>query len=321
MNNQLKIIFRYSYYFKSLFAKLKRHLRLYGLSTTLRLIFYIHYYLFKQLIFKAKKSKVKVNGYEILVNPEDKGISTELLMFKTHEPLTTKVISQNLKRGMTCLDIGSNIGYYVLLERKIVGKKGKIIAIEASPSNFGFLKKNIKSFKSDNIKSYNFAVSDKNCKVDFLVDEHSNLSRVVDKNSRISSKNRIIKVPAQTIDKFLAEKKLGKIDFVRMDVEGHGPQVLRGMRQTIKKFKPYLNIEMHRGYLGYQKTKKFLKQLKKDGYELQSYIPRIFDFPTMGSDRDIQNKSLDNLLEKLEKDLLPETFHLFLVHPHRGLKK
>ena len=91
-----------------------------------------------------QSSVVQVNGYKLSVIPNDTGISSELLMFKTHEPLTTKLISKKLTSGMICLDIGSNIGYYALLEHKLVGKEGKVIAIEPSPLNFQYLQKNIK---------------------------------------------------------------------------------------------------------------------------------------------------------------------------------
>jgi hypothetical protein len=73
----------------------------------------------------------------MLLIPNDKGISSELLLFRTHEPLSTKILKKLLEH-MTCIDIGSNIGYYALLERKIVGEKGKV--------NQSFLLKFIKVF-------------------------------------------------------------------------------------------------------------------------------------------------------------------------------
>ena len=95
-------------------------------------------------------------------------------MFKTHEPLTTKLLSKELKKGMTCLDVGGNIGYYTLLESNIVGNDGKVIAIEPSPPNFKHLKKNLSIQDAKNVDAYNFAAGDVDGEVNFLVYRESN---------------------------------------------------------------------------------------------------------------------------------------------------
>ena len=60
-----------------------------------------------------------MNGYRMLLLPHDKGISKELKIFRIHEPLATKILKMELREGMTVVDIGSNIGYYVILESKL----------------------------------------------------------------------------------------------------------------------------------------------------------------------------------------------------------
>ena len=49
---------------------------------------------------------------------------------------------------MNILDIGANIGYYVLIQRNLVGKNAKITAIEPIPENVNILRKNLKLNKS-----------------------------------------------------------------------------------------------------------------------------------------------------------------------------
>ena len=88
-----------------------------------------------------KENHVVVNGSKLFLVPNDKGISRELLIFKVHEPIHTMLIKKEIKQGMTCLDVGSNIGYYASLESKLVGEEGKVICIEPSPINFRYLQK------------------------------------------------------------------------------------------------------------------------------------------------------------------------------------
>ena len=85
------------------------------------------------------------------------------------------------------------------------------------------------------------------------------------------------KLPVKTIDSFLDEIKLDKIDFLRMDVEGYEYNIFQGMKKYYNKSKPIIQIEVHKSIMGIETTKKWLNELKHEGYELKSYIPRELD--------------------------------------------
>ena len=53
-----------------------------------------------------------------------------------------------------------------------------------------------------------------------------------------------IQVEAIRIDDFVTDQKLERVDLVKLDVEGVEEIALRGMQQTILKFKPTLFIEV-----------------------------------------------------------------------------
>ena len=100
------------------------------------LIFYLYDSIKKRNLDLTQGKIIKVNNYKIKTIPNDKGISSELLIYGNHEPLTTQIILEELSEGMNCIDIGSNIGYYALLESMKIGKSGMVWAIEPSPKNF-----------------------------------------------------------------------------------------------------------------------------------------------------------------------------------------
>jgi len=55
-------------------------------------------------------------------------------------------------------------------------------------------------------------------------------------------------VKVTTVDKFVEANKLPRVDFIKMDVEGHELKVLAGAKETIKTFKPSLALcAYHRG--------------------------------------------------------------------------
>jgi len=291
----------------------KRYQKYYGISKAVRALLHYGYVATKKIGTKNSENLiVNVNGYKLAVIPGDSGISSELMMFKTHEPLTTKLISRELKKGMTCLDVGGNIGYYPLLESNIVGEKGKVIVIEPSPQNFKHLKKNLGIQNIKNVDAYNFAAGDKNGEVNFLVYKESNGSFTIPDGEETDIPGDIIKVQAKTIDTFLEELSINHVDFVRMDVEGYESHILQGMTNTIKKLKPMFQIEVHASLLGNEATRKFLNDFKKYGYEAKYYIPRDLDLPIIGTMNDIKYHTIDTLLEMLENKTLSHFFNLCL---------
>ena len=290
-----------------------RYRKYYGTSKALRaLLHYAYVATKKRRTTKPNDYVVNINGYKLAVIPGDLGISSELLMFKTHEPLTTKLLSKELKKGMICLDIGSNIGYYALLESKIVGADGKVIAIEPSPQNFQHLKKNLEIQNAKNVDAYNFAAGDKNGDVNFLVYRESNGSFTIPDGEETDIPGDIIKVTAKTMDSFLEELNINHVDFVRMDVEGYESHIIQGMINIIKKSKPMFQIEVHASILGKEGTKKFFKEFQKYGYEAKYYIPRDIDLPIIGTMNDVKYHKIDTLLEMLENDTLSHFFNVCL---------
>ena len=121
--------------------------------------FYSYYYT-KQKLKTAKKNGnfiVNTNNCKLSVIPDDKGISSELLVFGCHERDTTDFVSKYLEEDMVCLDIGANIGYYSTLYSKIIGHNGKVISVEPSPLNYEYLNKNLKMQNMQNFIIFNCA--------------------------------------------------------------------------------------------------------------------------------------------------------------------
>jgi hypothetical protein len=64
------------------------------------------------------------------------------------------------KAGWTVVDAGAHVGWYTLIASKMVGPKGKVIAIEPEPRNFSLLCKNIHDNKLKNAIPLMVALSD-----------------------------------------------------------------------------------------------------------------------------------------------------------------
>ena len=295
--------------------RIQKLLRYYGFSNTVKMIFYRYLGIIKSHFINIEKSRIiTVNGYKLATMPNDKGISSELVMYGIHEPLTTALISSEVKDGMTCLDIGSNIGYFAFLENKLAGKKGSVIAIEPSPLIFEILKNNVKLQINSNIEIFSFACGNENGEVNFCTSNSSNLSRI--ENLEISHNDKTInvsKIEMKTIDSFLKNKEFDRLDFVRFDTEGFEFKIYQGMRETIKKYKPMLCFEFHKTFLGLEKTLEFLKILQNDGYEIKYYVAggNSARFSDM---KYVKKISINELTDKIKNDMVPGGFQVFLTN-------
>ena len=128
----------------------------FNLSILLRAIDWsINKYLLRRKTFKRKLQDVEM--HLDLVTP---GISKVLAIYKTREDDMVQIIKEVLKPGMTVIDCGSNIGFYPLLESRILNGKGVIYAVEPDIRNYRILEKNACIQPSyTEIKTFNIALS------------------------------------------------------------------------------------------------------------------------------------------------------------------
>lgn len=288
----------------------------YGFSIALRVFRHYVYRTIKNYTIDRNESMITVNGNMMEIIPNDPGISTELSIFKSHEPINTQIISRILKKGMICLDIGGNIGYYVLLERKFVGSEGKIIVFEPLLRNYQYLKKNIQLQNVQNIHAYNFACGDEEGEATFFVNKKSNGCKVIAEGVTPpdSSLGTLTKVPIKILDSFIDELKLNKVDFIRMDSEGYELHIFKGLKRTLEKFRPIISIELHKRQLGIDGTREFFQLMKNLDYNVESYIPRDLDIPVIGSMHYVQKPTLDELIEMNETGKIGSYLMLNLVN-------
>ena len=293
----------------------------FGLVRALKYSFFKYYFRYRLSKTDFDKQRViKTNGYKLALVPNDLGISAELAIFKKHEPIHTQLISQEIKPGMICIDLGANIGYYAMLEGKLVGKKGKVICIEPSPTNFSYLKKNIELQQNSNFEAFNFAIGDRDGAVKFLVSNKTNLSRVVSEfHHQYDDQTSTIEVPMKKLDSFLRENPQPKIDLIRMDIEGFEYEASFGMVETLKKFKPILIIEVHTNELSLERSKEFLDNLRKLGYNIKYYFPKFWDFNIISSMKDVKKISIEDLIKNIDAEK-GGAFTLFLSADKENIK-
>ncbi len=177
-----------------------------------------------------------INGhiFKISGNPSDKSVFNNIMSGGDYENHIIELYKQILHKDSVCFDIGANIGIISMYMSCFTD--AKIYAFEPIKESFGFLNNNTK-LNSLNIQAINKAVGDINGELSFYFDS----TRCGD--AKISKNNTNIKSECTTLDKFVEENNIEKIDCIKMDVEGFETRIFEGAKNTIEKFHPYIVSE------------------------------------------------------------------------------
>ena len=205
----------------------------------------------------------KIQGSKMYLDLSDKGISRDLIRDKKREITSSEEVKKLLKQNDVVLEIGANIGYYALMESRIVEKNGVIYACEPVGKNYEILNRNTKINNYKNIETYKIALGDTNQKGKINISKCSNLHSMSENFNSVET----IEVDVLTVDTFLKDKEIPTL--IRMDVEGYEGKIIKGMEKTLmnKKLKN-LYIELHPSLMKNDEMMELLKTLKKRGFKI-----------------------------------------------------
>ena len=142
-----------------------------------------------------------------------------LLRPDSFEPVEIDAILGMVRPGFIFIDVGANCGFYSLRIANALGGKGRIVAIEPHPVVRQRFEYNVNINTAMDITIYSCVIGDHNGKVKFE-EGIKNLG-----TNRVSEKGTI-DVEMRTLLDVVADERLGRIDAIKVDVEGYEDRVL-----------------------------------------------------------------------------------------------
>ncbi|MBU4377321.1 MAG: FkbM family methyltransferase [Candidatus Omnitrophica bacterium] len=273
----------------------------YGLIRTFRiyartLVWYLYGIMFG---WTKRYKKLVVNGYPMYVDLKDKGISKALFVYGSREKDQMHLVKDNIKRGSTVLDIGANIGYYVLLEAGIIGPSGRIIAYEPSSDNCLLLNRNIAANGlTDKVEVNNAALSNRSGTSRFYLSSKSNLHTLnpvhYKGGAKRSAEEKFIDV--RTVDVYAVLNQNRDVKFIRMDIEGHEVEVLEGILRAVRDFKIYPDILFETHFAKYDPS----------GHDIESRLKALFGLGYIPAAITSTDESAPNVKEIKERGYKPK---------------
>ena len=198
----------------------------YGIERRFSVVKRVH----KFIVSHLKSNFAEVQGYKMFLDDRD---SLRLSINGIYSPLGTAICKKEIKKGDIVLDLGAHIGYYTLIFARLVGDKGKVFAFEPNPINFSLLKKNVEINGFKNVVLIQKAVSSKNGKVKlFLSEIDTGDNRIYDSRDG----RKFVIVETTRLDDYFKNYK-GKINFIKMDIQGAEGGAIKEMSNLLRKNK------------------------------------------------------------------------------------
>jgi FkbM family methyltransferase len=140
-------------------------------------------------------------------------------------------IKDKLKKldRLVIFDVGANVGLYTILLNEVFSENENILSFEPSKKTYTKLVKNTNHIEKTNL--YNFGFGNANTFLTLYYNqEESGLASVYERRLDHFNINMDLKeeIEIKTIDSFCETNKIAKINFLKLDVEGHELSVLNG---------------------------------------------------------------------------------------------
>lgn len=213
---------------KGKIAVLGQSVQLYGVWQTIQFTWrFFVYHISKRLL--GKKTALRhVDGFAMMLDLHTGGISKTLFQYGERERDQLALFRRFLHPGDTVLELGANIGYYLLHEAACIAPSGRILAVEPDPRSFSLLKKNISINQLDHrVSLHETALSNTEGSLRFGLASEANLSRLLAENESANAFESVRTVPVEDTGDFL-EAHNGATA-VRMDIEGSEVEVLSSL--------------------------------------------------------------------------------------------
>jgi FkbM family methyltransferase len=167
-----------------------------------------------------------------------------------------------LRPGMVAVDCGAHIGEYTLIFAKMVGEEGQVHAFEPHPGMFQCLEANVKRNELRRVTLNHAAVSDKNGVGLFLLFPDPIAAHLVSSNQQPYP---TVEVPIISLDEYVSQHGLARVDAIKIDVEGSELALIRGAAKLLQERPPglvFIECDDH------QNEKPITDQLRAYGYEV-----------------------------------------------------
>lgn len=222
-----------------------------------------------QKIFFPRREVIKAKGLYFSVNPAS-NLGYNLINKGTYEPDMIACMEDLLKPEDVFIDLGANEGFFSIIGSQLVGKKGKIIAIEPQARLQEVIKRNIDLNNCENTTIMKTIVSNHNQNMELYLTPNLNSgasSIIRPTKYKLPTEN----VPTMTLNQIFTKKCITHCKLLKIDIEGGEYEAILGALPLLKNKKiENIALELHPNILSKRElcTEDVIEPLKDSGYIL-----------------------------------------------------
>jgi FkbM family methyltransferase len=187
----------------------------------------------------GKTTVVKFDYYDCLFEcpPEWRGMSKLAYVMRDSYEVELPHLRNWVKPGDTAVDLGAHYGAFTIALCQVVGPVGRVIAVEPSQRFCAVLKRNIELNKYSCAEVISKAVGNKPGAL--TLKHHGDPSRAAFDLQAHESAGTTESVEIDTLDSLLS----GRVDFIKIDVEGAELAAFKGAEQVLGTWHPIILFE------------------------------------------------------------------------------
>jgi FkbM family methyltransferase len=176
------------------------------------------------------------------------GIDLSVFLFGSFQPQVVRNRFVRLPRDGVVVDVGANVGIFALQLAQAV-PRGRVFAFEPTHHAFARLKRNLElnpelSPRVEAVQAFVSAASDQrpslSAYASWRVDGSSFGTHPLHGGTEKSAEG----IGAVSLDDFAAQRGLHRVDFIKIDTDGHELEVLRGARGLLARHRPVVVFEI-----------------------------------------------------------------------------
>jgi len=184
----------------------------------------------------------EINGVPYRIDPHQRH-----RLGQQYDAPVAAFLRERVKPGAICLDVGANVGVYVLQFAHWSAPNGRVIAFEPNPEACAVLENHINlNHLSSRVDVVPAAVGAESGEATLFAADADGMSRLGAPNQLIAERVTRLKVPVVTLDEYCEEWGI-EPDWLFMDIEGFEIAALAGAQRLIARRGRALGIvvEMH----------------------------------------------------------------------------
>jgi FkbM family methyltransferase len=206
------------------------------------------------------------DGCAFHASPFKLSVSSTQYSHGDFEPAETRLMTGVVQSGWTVVDVGANFGWHAIHLARHVGSAGRVFAFEPIPETFDELFENRRLNNCEhNLEIVNAALGTMEGDVTFYLPSIHLGAGAASQHLDLGAK---VQVRMHSLDDFLEQRGVTRVDFIKADVEGGELNVLRGAERIIGRCRPAIlveNVDVHCRRFG-QSPSDLMTFLRTHGY-------------------------------------------------------